>query len=168
MSTQQLAPQGSEGNPSGGSIATQREKPLGQSNSRNDGIKAALKIFNYWRMKVMGSTPIHKMTPMDIENDNLQDLLMKYARWSATRAIPRHADANLEPKKKNEDPTYLTANTLTKYFEDIKNDLKKVSPNHEGFKNDSEWFNPMRDEYKRECIRNSLTNELSYGNVAFV
>ena len=102
------------------------QRPIGQSGSTEDGYKSALKVINYFLTKILRYPPIRDLTERHIEEDNLQNLLLKIALWMAHTPIPKYSDENLEST--TDPPKYVIVSTLTEYLSKGKEAIKKSSP----------------------------------------
>jgi hypothetical protein len=65
---------------------------------------------------------MHELTTRHIEEDNLQNLLLKIAIWMAHTPIPTYSDDNLESTL--DPPKYVTVSTLKEYLSKAKETLK--------------------------------------------
>jgi hypothetical protein len=82
------------------------------------------------------------ITPLYVENDNMEILLSSFASWYKETKIP-HANNNSK---------FLEADTKAKYWGNVKEAFKKKFPSHEAWEDD-DWCTRIREGIKKEARR---------------
>jgi hypothetical protein len=117
-----------------------------------------LKVVNYFLTKILRIPPIRELTERHIEEDNLQNLLLKIALWMAHTLIPKYSDENLEST--TDPPKYVIVSTLTEYLSKAKETIKNKFPKHEDWKDES-WWTDMRAGFVTEATRQQFREMMS-------
>ena len=98
---------------------------LGEAEHTVAGKKTAIKAFNY-QQKLRNVPTVDELTKEDVEADNLQHIISRWALWLATTPIPTYHNENFEPRLTGPGQVtkYMTVSSKAKYFERVKEVLK--------------------------------------------
>ena len=135
------------------------ERPLGEAKNTYDGKLTAIRLFNYYAGKC--STPSYELlTEEDVESDNLQHILGRFAIWFSSFDMPRFHDENFEPRSSSVTIEYVVPNSKKKYFERLKAVLLSKFPTHDDWKVQSEWWVAMVNSFETESERHQKLSKL--------
>lgn len=143
---------------------------MGQAEATSAGYASALKLFDYFQREVVQSPPFEDLVFGHVEADNLQCLLMAFGSWLARQKVPRYHDPGTLAPRRNDPGTvveYLTVATKVLYFGKVKTAFKQKFPDHPEWSRSSdpeEWWTSMRAGFERECDRNQLRSEDTFGD----
>ena len=131
------------------------QRPIGESDSTYEGKKTAIRLFNLYQGK-RNAPAYNELTVDDVEQDNLQFIIKRFASWLANFDMPRYHDANFEPRSSavGKLATYMEAGTKRKYLERIKAVLKETFPRHPDWADQNEWYLQLLVNFDTEAKRN--------------
>ena len=145
------------------------ERPMGESQSKFEGKMYAIKLFNKYQTK--RNAPIFESLQCeDVEEDNLQNILDRFAIWLENFNMPKYADDNFEPSNCSIGKLieYIQPDSKKKYLERIKAVLKHVFPHHPDWDKPNWWDEMMKrflKEADRHKVNNNDDNDLSYRSI---
>ena len=89
------------------------ERLLGEAKNTYDGKLTAIQLFNHYAGKC--STPSYEnLTEEDVESDNLQHILGRFAIWFSSFNMPRFHDEKFEPRSSSVTVEYIVPNSKKK------------------------------------------------------
>ena len=107
------------------------ELPIGEAENTFFGKRTAIKAFNF-HQRSLNCPQCEELTNKDVESDNLQHIIGRFALWLAKTAIPTYHDENFELRVSTtgQATEYLEVSTKIKYFERMKEVLKVKFSTH--------------------------------------
>ena len=134
---------------------------VGRAQATQNQDKAAITLFNYFLVEVLGSVSIDDMNTDDLEED-AENILTGYSLYLRDTNIPKNHQACLADP--NKEPTGLLIYTgLTQYLSKAINLVRKLVPNSEFLKDEVAVADISGANFKRGCHRSQQGKDDSFG-----
>ena len=138
-------------------------RPIGEADKTYDGKIVAIRLFNKYQQQ-KGYPLFQDLTQEDVESDNLQNIIRRFAGWLATFNKPKFHNEYFKPKATivGKCVSYLEPCTKRKYLERLKAVLKDKFKKHPDWNDQNEWWTLLLSNFDTEAKRFKLRSQ---GNV---
>lgn len=134
---------------------------VGRAPSTQNQDKAAITLFNYFLVEVLGSVSIDDMNTDDLEED-AENILTGYSLYLRDTNIPKNHQACLADP--NKEPTgFLMYTGLTQYLSKAINLVRKLVPDSEFLKDEDAVADISGAKFKKGCHRSQQGKDDSFG-----
>ena len=132
------------------------ERTLGEAENTFEGKVVALRLFD--KYQTARNYPVYsELTNDDVESDNLQHIIRRFAAWLANFDIPRYYNEKFEPRATTAGLVqYIEPSTKRKYVERVKSALRQKFPKHPDWAEQNEWWTLLMSNFDNEAKRNKM------------
>ena len=136
------------------------ERSYGDASNKFEGKLVALRLFDKYQSKQNYSL-FKELTYDDVESDNLQHIIRRFAAWLANFDMPRYYNEKFEPRSTTANGlvALMEPSTKRKYVERVKAALREKFPKHPDWSDQNKWWTLLMANFDTEAKRNKIKSQ---------